>query len=511
MSFLGFKDESKLPKTLGELKKSPWKSRSVKSEIRENLILKLKNKETLFDGILGYEHTVEEQIINALLSEHNFILLGLRGQGKTKIIRQIVHFLDPYTPVLKGSLLNEDPFNPISAWAKKTIKEKGDATAITWLAKEDRFKEKLATPDVSIADLIGDLDPIKAVREKLDLSNEEVIHWGIIPRSNRGIFAINELSDLQPRIQVGLFNILEEKDIQVRGFPLRIPMDILLLFSANPEDYTNRGRIVTPLKDRINSQIITHYPKTVEIAKKITKNEIDIKTEVVIPEIIYDTAERIAFVARESDLVDPTSGVSQRLSIAALELIAANAQRRTFLYPNSEKKVRWMDIYAAVGAITGKIELIEERHQDDLIKVGVNFIGQAARATFDTLFPALGKNIKRNIEISQEAIEEDLSFDNFDKKIDTRFLTIIDFFKKGGRLELSDEMDDATFSKNLAKVDGLEKIATEHADKNDVPDVPLMMEILLDGLFQYGLVNRKMEDGCLSFYDVYSSMMDNLQ
>lgn len=504
MSSFDFKNGKHLPKTIGELKKSSWRSRSVKSEIRENLILKLKNKETLFDGILGYEYTVEEQIVNALLSEHNFILLGLRGQGKTKIIRQIANFLDPYTPVLEGSLLNEDPFSPISAWAKKTIKKNGDDTAIKWLAKEERFKEKLATPDVSIADLIGDLDPIKAVREKLDLSNEEVIHWGIIPRSNRGIFAINELSDLQPRIQVGLFNILEEKDIQVRGFPLRIPMDILLLFSANPEDYTNRGRIVTPLKDRINSQIITHYPKTVEIAKKITKNEIDIKAEVVVPEIIYDAAERIAFVARESDLVDPTSGVSQRLSIAALELIAANAQRRVFLSPKSKNKVRWMDIYAAVSAITGKIELIEERHQDDLIKVGISFIGQAARSTFDTLFPSLGKNIKKTIEMSGENIEEELSFE----KIDRRFLTIIDFFKSGGRLELSEEMDDATFSKNLAKVNGLEKIASEHAGGEDVS---IMMEILLDGLFQYGLVNRQMEDGCLSFYDVYSSMMDNLQ
>ena len=312
-----------LASNLGELKKSGWRSRTVRQELRENLIERLKRGEKLFEGVYGYEKTVELQVINALLSEHNFILLGLRGQGKTKIVRQVANLLDDFVPVLadkddKGKIiktaLNEDPLSPISPKGRRIIATYGDTAPIEWLSRETRYNEKLATPDVSIADLIGDIDPIKAAREKLDISNEEVIHWGIIPRSNRGIFAINELPDLQPRIQVGLFNILEENDIQVRGFPMRLPTDILLLFTANPEDYTNRGRIITPLKDRINSQIITHYPKEIAVARKITQQEANCKGQTEFSDFYRDIVEEIAIVSRKSQNIDPTSGVFSKVA-----------------------------------------------------------------------------------------------------------------------------------------------------------------------------------------------------
>ena len=302
------------PITLGELKKSGWKSRPVRQEMRENLQARLKSGEPVFPGIVGFDKTVVPQLVNAILSRHHFILLGLRGQAKTRIIRQLSGLLDEYQPVIAGTYLNEAPFHPISPRARNMIAEMGDETPIEWRSREDRFHEKLATPDVSIADLIGDIDPIKAAREKLDISNEEVIHWGIVPRTNRGIFAINELPDLQPRIQVGLLNILEESDIQVRGFPLRVPLDICMVFSANPEDYTNRGNIITPLKDRIDSQIMTHYPRTLEDAKEITSGEADLaESEAQIPELVRDLIEEIAFQARQSEYVDKSSGVAARV------------------------------------------------------------------------------------------------------------------------------------------------------------------------------------------------------
>ena len=350
---------SKRAKTLGELKRTRWRSVSVKDELRRNLLARISDGREIFPGIVGYEQTVVPHIQNAVLSRHNFILLGLRGQAKSRIIRQLYNLLDEFIPVIPGTLLNEDPTNPISPKGKRLVDEMGDEMPIEWLAREDRYHEKLATPDVSIADLIGDIDPIKAAREKLDISNEEVIHWGIVPRTNRGIFAINELPDLQPRIQVGLLNILEEKEIQVRGFPLRVPLDMLLVFTANPEDYTNRGNIITPLKDRIDSQITTHYPRTVEDAKTITANEISSHPEqITVPEFVKDMIEEVSFQARESEHVDQSSGVSARVSISAYEVFLSNIERRAVQNGDGDYFPRMCDLYSIIPAVSGKIVLV---------------------------------------------------------------------------------------------------------------------------------------------------------
>ena len=327
-------------KTLGELKNAGYQAKSIKQELRDNLIQKIKNKEKVFDGIWGYEDTVIPDIERAILSQHHINLLGLRGQAKTRIARLMVNLLDEYVPVVEGSELNDDPLQPLSRFAKDVIAEKGDATPISWLHRDDRYTEKLATPDVSVADLIGDADPIKAATLKLPYSDERVIHFGLIPRSHRGIFVINELPDLQARIQVSLFNILQEGDIQIRGFKLRLPLDIQFVFTANPEDYTNRGSIVTPLKDRIDSQIVTHYPKTLEIGKRITLQEANIKPEqeqlVTTNALVEDLIEQIAFEARQSEYVDAKSGVSARMTISAYENLISAAERRALL--NAEEK-----------------------------------------------------------------------------------------------------------------------------------------------------------------------------
>ena len=350
--------------TLGELKKSGYQSKKVKDELRDNLLGKLKSKEQVFKEIHGYEDTVIPSIERAILAKHNINLLGLRGQAKTKIARLMVQLLDEYIPIVKGSEINDDPFNPISFYAKELILLKGDKTPIEWLYRSDRYTEKLATPDVSISDLIGDVDPIKAANLKLDYSDERVIHFGLIARANRGIFVINELPDLQARIQVSLFNILQEGDIQIRGFKLRLPLDLQFIFTANPEDYTNRGAIITPLKDRIQSQIMTHYPKNILLAKEITAQEVRLsetqEKTVTVPEILKDLLEQIAFEARKSEFVDAKSGVSARLTIAAYESMVSSAERRTIV--NGEKKTtaRIADLMNVVPAIVGKIEMVYE-------------------------------------------------------------------------------------------------------------------------------------------------------
>src|ERR1700743_1231609 len=318
--------------TLGQLKKAGYRNRSVKEEIRENLIRKLKNKENTFPGMLGYEDSVIPDTERALLSRHNILFLGLRGQAKTRMARQMIELLDEYVPFVTGSEINDDPYRPISKFARTLIAQKGDDTPISWLHRSERYGEKLATPDVSVADLIGDIDPIKAANLRLNFADEEVIHFGIIPKSNRGIFVINEIPDLQARIQVSLFNILEEGDIQIRGFKLRMPLDMLFVFTANPEDYTNRGSIVTPLKDRIESQILTHYPRSVEISRQITQQEASLTNEqrnnVEVDDLVKDLVEQIAFEARNSEYIDKKSGVSARLTISAFENLISNAERR---------------------------------------------------------------------------------------------------------------------------------------------------------------------------------------
>src|SRR5690606_19391618 len=322
----------KLPATLGELKKSGYRSESVKDEMRRNLLRKLQQREELFPGIIGYDKTVIPQVVAAILARHDFLLMGLRGQAKTRMIRQLVSLLDEQIPVIQSSPIHEDPLKPLTRRGREMVADMGDETPIDWIGRGQRYHEKLATPDVSIADLIGDIDPIKAVARKLDFSDEEVIHYGIIPRTNRGIFAINELPDLQARIQVGLLNILEEKDIQLRGFPVRLPLDVLLVFTANPEDYTNRGNIITPLKDRIDAQILTHYPENLEDAMHITTQEawMQRETAVHIPYLIREAVEQIAVEARESDFVDKSSGVSARMAISYLETVYSTAEARAF-------------------------------------------------------------------------------------------------------------------------------------------------------------------------------------
>ncbi|HQS06594.1 MAG TPA: sigma 54-interacting transcriptional regulator, partial [Daejeonella sp.] len=351
-------------KTLKELKESGYVSRSVKEELRENLIRELKNKNTVLEGIIGYEDTVIPDLQTAILSQHNILLLGLRGQAKTRIARLMINLLDEYVPYIEGSELFEDPLNPISWFGHHTMEIKGDNTPIAWLHRSDRYTEKLATPDVTVADLIGDVDPIKAATLKLTYSDERVIHFGLIPRAHRGIFVINELPDLQARIQVALFNILQEKDIQIRGFKLRLPLDIQFVFTANPEDYTNRGAIVTPLKDRIESQILTHYPKSIDISRKITQQEARLsasqRNTIEADGLVKDLVEQIAFEARESEYIDKKSGVSARLTISAYENLISNAERRMLLNGESSTFVRISDFLGVIPAITGKIELVYE-------------------------------------------------------------------------------------------------------------------------------------------------------
>ncbi|HRI29491.1 MAG TPA: sigma 54-interacting transcriptional regulator, partial [Chitinophagales bacterium] len=406
--------------TLGQLKASGYRSKSVKEELRTNLIEKLKKREPIFDGIIGYDKTVIPDLERALLSKHNIILLGLRGQAKTRMARLMVHLLDEYIPVVKDAELNDDPFHPVSRYANDLINQLGDDTPITWWHRSQRYTEKLATPDVTVADIIGDADPIKAANLRLPYSDERVIHFGLVPRANRGIFVINELPDLQARIQVSLFNILQEGDIQIRGFKIRLPLDIQFVFTANPEDYTNRGSIVTPLKDRIESQILTHYPPTIEIARAITEQEAHLppeqQTNITINNLAKDLIEQIAFEARNSEFVDAKSGVSARLTISAMENLASAAERRMLINAEASTHVRVGDFWGVIPAITGKIELVYEGEQEGPFIVAQNLIGKAIRALFVKYFPN-PEHIKR-------------------KKQRSIYQPIIDWFGEGNDLHL---------------------------------------------------------------------------
>jgi magnesium chelatase subunit I len=378
-----------LPQTFGALRASALgaahrRGRSVKDEIRQNLLAKLKDGGPLFDGVIGYEDTVMPQIVNALLSRHHFILLGLRGQAKSRILRALTTLLDPAMPVIAGSETNDDPFKPISKFGRERLKEAGDDTPIAWMSPDQRYVEKLATPDVTVSDLIGDLDPIKAARGGHLLGDELSIHYGMLPRANRGLFALNELPDLAGKVQVGLFNVMQEGDVQIKGYPVRLALDVLLAFTANPEDYTARGKIITPLKDRIGSEIITHYPVTVDLAMTITEQEAWIKRDglkVRVPEIVAEVTERVAFEARQEKRIDQRSGVSQRLSITLLENVLSNAERRAVRLGENEIVPRLADVYAALPAITGKIELEYEGELIGGAVIARELIRRAADAT----------------------------------------------------------------------------------------------------------------------------------
>jgi len=377
-----------LPPTLGRLKAAGYRPRTVRDELRANLIRKLEAGETLFPGVHGYEDTVIPQLANAILARHDFILLGLRGQAKSRILRQLADLLDRHMPIIAGSEVNDDPLAPISKFGRQMIAEHGDDTPLEWLERDQRYLEKLATPDVTIADMIGDLDPIKAARGGYLLSDELTIHYGILPRANRGIFAMNELPDLSPRIQVGLFNILEEGDVQIKGYPVRMKLDVLIAFTANPEDYTARGKIITPLKDRISAEIRTHYPRVLDTGVQITAQEAWVDREedcrpVTIPDFVREVAERIAFLGRMEKRIDQRSGVSQRLPIAVIETVVSSAERRAIRQKEDAVIPRIGDIYAALPAITGKLELEYEGELHGAARIGRGLVSAAAGATFD--------------------------------------------------------------------------------------------------------------------------------
>ncbi len=464
-----------LPTTLGELKQTEWASparrnRTVKDEMRENLICLLENGTPLFPGIVGYEETVIPQLVNALLARHNFILLGLRGQAKSRILRQLVTLLDEEIPILEGSEVNDDPFEPISKYGRELIAQHGDQTPIAWLPRDARFIEKLATPDVTIADIIGDVDPIKAARGGHLLSDELTMHFGLLPRANRAIFAINELPDLAGKVQVGLFNIMQEGDVQIKGYPVRLNLDVALVFTANPEDYTARGKIITPLKDRIGAEIVTHYPLTVELGAAITKQEAWVERDgrpIRVPDFIEELIERIAFEAREDKRVDRRSGVSQRLPISVLDSVVSNAERRTILTKERSVVPRVSDVYAALPAVTGKLELEYEGELQGAEAIAKDLIRRAAGKTFEARVG--GANVD----------------------------DIVHWFDEGGALKITPDERSEGLLKGFSVVPGLLDLVDQVglAGKKDPAAMVSACELVLEGLVAEKRIARSDELG----------------
>ncbi|WGD34994.1 magnesium chelatase [Olleya sp. YS] len=482
-------------KTLGDLKKAEYQSKSIKDELRYNLIEKIQNKETTFKGVHGYENTVIPELERAILSRHNINFLGLRGQAKTRLARLMLNLLDEYIPVVEGSEINDDPLQPISRLATELIKEKGDATPITWLHRSERFAEKLATPDVTVADIIGDVDPIKAANLKLSYADDRVIHYGMIPRANRCIFVINELPDLQARIQVALFNILQEGDIQIRGFKLRLPLDMQFIFTANPEDYTNRGSIVTPLKDRIGSQILTHYPTDIETAKIITQQEAKSdalqKDNIHVPELAKDLLEQIVFEARESDFIDEKSGVSARLSITAFENLLSTAELRSLKAGDKTTTVRLSDFLGIIPAITGKVELVYEGEQEGAAQVAYNLIGEAVKSLFPEFFPKIEKLKKQ---------EDDSPYDDI----------VSWFFNNAEGFELLDDLRDKEYKALLDAVSPLDDLLGEYQPKLSKQESYFVKEFVLWALVEYKQLSKYRFTEGLQFKDPYGSFISGI-
>jgi magnesium chelatase subunit I len=464
-----------LPRNLGELKSSAysengWRTRSVKDELRENLITKLQRREVIFPGVLGYDDSVVPEIVNAILSRHNFILLGLRGQAKSRILRGMVELLDEGMPAVDGCEINDNPYAPICKSCRLLIADRGDDTPIAFIPRHQRFVEKLATPDVTIADLIGDLDPIKAARGGHILSDELTLHYGLLPRANRGIFAINELPDLAGKIQVGLFNIMQEGDIQIKGYPIRLPLDVMLIFSANPEDYTARGKIITPLKDRIGSEVHTHYPATVEEGIRITRQEAWVSrpgNNLMVPEFITEIVERIAFEARADQRVDRRSGVSQRLPISMIENVVSNAERRRLITGEPQSVARISDIYSALPAITGKLELEYEGEQRGAVNVARDLIRTAVGKTFDRYFD--------HVDCSE----------------------VVRWFNDGGAIRVGDIDSASLCVSTFRQVNGLLAMAIESrfADDSNPDLLASTCEFILDGLYAKKKISRSREGG----------------
>lgn len=480
--------------TLAQLKAAGYKSKSIKDELRDNLREKIKNGEETFTGVWGYENSVIPELERAILSRHNINLLGLRGQAKTRLARLMVNLLDEYIPVVSGSEINDDPLDPMSRYASELIKEKGDDTPVSWLHRNERFAEKLATPDVTVADLIGDVDPIKAANLKLSYADDRVIHFGMIPRANRCIFVINELPDLQARIQVSLFNILEEGDIQIRGFKLRLPLDIQFVFTANPEDYTNRGSIVTPLKDRIGSQILTHYPESIEIARKITAQEADLderqSESVYVPDMAKDLLEQIGFEARNSEYVDAKSGVSARTSITAYENLLSTAERRALQTGAENTLVRLSDFLGVVPAITGKIELVYEGEQEGADGVAEILIDDAVKSLFPNYFPKINKLEKK------DAI--------------TPYDELVSWFFQGEGFELLDDFTDEEYKRALDSIPPLNQLIKEHQPDFAKEDVYFLKELVLWGLVSYKKLSKNRFSEGYQFKDLYGSFISGL-
>ena len=490
-------DTSSRPTTFGELKESGYQSLSVKEEMRRNMMRLLHEEKELFPDIVGYQETVEPQLVNAVLAKHDMLLLGLRGQAKTRLARTLTAFLDEYVPIVAGSEVNDDPFNPISRYARDMMAEKGDDTPIEWLHRDERYGEKLATPDVSIADLIGDIDPIKVATQRLTFAHEGAIHFGIIPRTNRGIFVINELPDLQPRIQVGLFNIMQERDIQIRGFNVRIPLDLVIVFTANPQDYTNRGAIITPLKDRIDSQILTHYPKTLDDGIQITRQEVKVdekvKEQLIISDFLEQVVEMIAAHARNSEFVDQQAGVSTRMTISTMEAMVANAERRALLNKEQPILPRVIDLQQAMTGVTGKAELVFEGEQEGPVKVARALIGKGIRSVFSLYFPdPLGKTKPR---------------DGSTAKIDP-YAKVIEWFGEGNTINLNDRLTLDEYFDELNKVPDLAGVTAKGLNllTADKYILSVGMEFLLEGLHQYSKIGKEEGEAESSYRDMVGSI-----
>ncbi|MBI5646729.1 MAG: sigma 54-interacting transcriptional regulator [Ignavibacteriae bacterium] len=493
--------------TVGGLRRAGWKVLPVKEELRRNLITKITARERLFEGVVGYDDTVIPALINAILSRHDIILLGLRGQAKTRLVRLLPTLLDEWTPIVAGSELNDNPFQPISKRAADLVAEYGDDTEIEWIPREQRYGEKLATPDVTIADLIGDIDPIKAAAQRLHYSHEGAIHFGLIPRANRGIFAINELPDLQPRIQVGLFNIMQEKDIQIRGFNVRIPLDVLMVFTANPEDYTNRGNIITPLKDRIDSQILTHYPVDLAHAVDITRQEAWTErgsgVTIHIPDWFRELIEQIAFEARGSEFVDQRSGVSARLTISAMENLVSNAERRAIVNGESVAAPRISDLGRILPSMTGKLELVYEGEQEGLVTVSKALIGKAARTVFARYFPDPLPKSRQSRRAQQGEKRENAG------SPESVYRPIIAWFEGGRDLLLTDDMPQNEYVALLSSVPGLRALAQGQFGGDETSLAPAM-ELILEGLHQHSKLAKSEDDGIVGYRDMLGTLLSTM-
>ena len=477
--------------TLGALRASGHSPRSIAEELRSNLIAKLEEGTPLFEGIIGYDDSVIPEVQRAILAGHSMNLLGLRGQAKTRIARALIDLLDEWVPFLSGAPLPEDPMAPITPQGKAIVAAAGDDAKVDWMHRSDRYVEKLATPDVSVADLIGDIDPIKAANEGLDYSDPRALHFGLIPRSHRCIFAINELPDLQPRIQVALFNILQEGDIQIRGFQMRLALDIQFVFTANPEDYTNRGAIITPLKDRIQSQILTHYPASIEDSMAITDQEAQLspsaRERVVVPGVVRRVLDRIAFEARESEHIDERSGVSARLTISALEHLVAAGELRTLRNGNGQTRSRLTDLMAVIPAVNGKVELVYEGEQEGPAGVALSLVRRAIRREFPAVFP------------DPESIKKG--------KVEDPYQPIVAWFNRN-ELSILKDQTEAEYIASLSRVTGLPEVVDKYCPGMPVEDHPAAMEFVLHGLAAFNEIGQSIVGTDVTFGDLIGNLFD---